>query len=200
MLGDAIRGVAGDVPVVHIPISDLPEKIVGIYFLLRGGVCVYVGQSVDVLTRIHNHVGDATFGVLGNEPKLFDSVSYFRCSCEDLDRLEARFIASLKPEYNVNPGSTRGKAERGSGPEPMTAAVEHDRKIAEARDVAFGFLSHTDEECVNAKDLQRRVYDRVRLSVGVTRFVRIIRDDPRFRYDDATQSFRLAARDVVTHV
>jgi hypothetical protein len=69
----------------------LPRSPVGIYFLYRANICVYVGQSVRLVTRIGNH--------LAKEKKKFDRVLYIACARSELDHLEAQFIKLLKPEY-----------------------------------------------------------------------------------------------------
>lgn len=65
-------------------------RVNGIYFLIKDGVVVYVGQSNNILTRVSTH---STFE--------FDSFNYFEVSSKKrLDNLEAYFIAKFKPAYN----------------------------------------------------------------------------------------------------
>ena len=74
------------------------SEVVGIYFLCREDVVVYVGQSLDVASRIKQHLG-----------KVFDRAFCLPCPASQLNRVEAAFISLLKPEYNL--GKKRGKEE-----------------------------------------------------------------------------------------
>jgi hypothetical protein len=67
----------------------------GIYFLVKDGEVVYVGQSVDVLARISRHRRD------GRE---FDAYTYLACEKSDLDRLESIYIAAFMPWLNCSLG------------------------------------------------------------------------------------------------
>ena len=64
----------------------------GIYFLIRDGEIVYVGQSTcNILERIARHTRD----------KVFDSFTVIHMTSDvDLDRLEAEYVYQLNPEYN----------------------------------------------------------------------------------------------------
>lgn len=64
----------------------------GVYFLLRQGVVVYVGQAVDARRRIGEHIGDGG--------KSFDAVSFIPCPRPRLDAVERHYIEMLLPEYN----------------------------------------------------------------------------------------------------
>lgn len=64
----------------------------GIYFLVRAGVVVYVGQSNYTLNRIATHSRDAE--------KDFDSVWFMQCGQSQLDALERYWIRVLDPELN----------------------------------------------------------------------------------------------------
>lgn len=68
-----------------------PKWVTGIYFLFDGDEIVYVGQSVDIMTRIGAHLRD----------KIFDSFNYIECGLRDLNNLEATYILELKPKYNT---------------------------------------------------------------------------------------------------
>lgn len=68
----------------------------GVYFLIRGGEVVYVGQSIDVLNRIARH---------RREGRQFDAYAYMECLREDLDRLERVYIRALVPEGNMSFGN-----------------------------------------------------------------------------------------------
>jgi hypothetical protein len=74
----------------------MPPKICGIYFLCSGPELVYVGQSVDVYTRIVGH----------RDTKEFDRVFYLSVPRSELDRIEGAFIRALRPCLNGNVGPT----------------------------------------------------------------------------------------------
>ena len=80
-------------PEVLIDRAIDPVYFSGIYFLIREGVIVYTGQSVNVFARIQDHLRDNT--------KVFDKVSYVRCPKDSLDVVENLYIGMLKPEYNI---------------------------------------------------------------------------------------------------
>ena len=64
----------------------------GVYFLVAGNEVVYVGQSVDVGSRVRQHVG----------AKEFDCWAYIPCDKRTLDALESLYIHVLRPQYNVS--------------------------------------------------------------------------------------------------
>ena len=61
----------------------------GVYFLFCGEELIYVGQSVDVLSRLTNH-----------RNKGFDRYSVILCEPEELTDLEAAYILLFKPRLN----------------------------------------------------------------------------------------------------
>lgn len=65
-------------------------KKFAIYFLIRGGAVVYVGQSYRVDTRISIH----------KRTKKFDSVRIIQCPADRLNYYENRWILRFKPQYN----------------------------------------------------------------------------------------------------
>ena len=72
------------------------ENLVGVYFLIKNDEVVYVGQSsINILGRIAKHL---------RSNKEFDSFSYMRCDKEDIDAMEAKYIAALIPRLNVSFG------------------------------------------------------------------------------------------------
>lgn len=70
----------------------MPEITCGIYFLRNGFEIVYVGQSVNVVSRVATHRAEGI--------KEFDSWHVLPCEREELDELEAEFIQMMKPKYN----------------------------------------------------------------------------------------------------
>ena len=73
----------------------LPTNI-GVYFLIRDGDVVYVGQSVNVLDRISKH---------RREGKVFDSFAFMECQASHLDRYEQMYIEAFVPELNKSLGN-----------------------------------------------------------------------------------------------
>lgn len=74
--------------------SAMPMSLVPcIYFLVRDGEVVYVGQTTNLAARLYKH---RQRGVD------FDSFAQMPCPAEDMDRLEADYIDALLPEMNVS--------------------------------------------------------------------------------------------------
>jgi len=67
----------------------------GVYFLIKEQSIVYVGQSVNLFSRVATHATE----------KDFDSIAYILCDKSMLDKLESLYIHTLRPELNgVNHG------------------------------------------------------------------------------------------------
>ena len=64
----------------------------GIYYLIKNGEVVYVGQATNVFTRIGIHIAKGE--------KFFDSFDYDRVSVEFLDERELMAIIEYNPRYN----------------------------------------------------------------------------------------------------
>ena len=80
--------------------ASLPWKnLSGIYFLISGDEVVYVGQSVNIYSRIQEH----------SKLKQFERYAYIHCSVEMLDKLESLYIHFLQPKLNGNINSSDGK-------------------------------------------------------------------------------------------
>ena len=62
----------------------------GIYFLIKEKKIVYIGQSINIFTRIMTHA----------KYKKFDSYSYILCDESILDKLESLYIHVYQPELN----------------------------------------------------------------------------------------------------
>jgi hypothetical protein len=82
----------------------------GVYALVRGGMVVYVGQSLNVFARISTHnnnmrrllKGKRTYGqgLWRDVQVVFDEVWIWRCEERDLDREELAKIQAYRPEQN----------------------------------------------------------------------------------------------------
>jgi len=69
----------------------------GIYFLIKKGVIVYVGQSVNVPARIATHVAE----------KAFDSWHWVPCPRKALDHWERLYLNALLPPLNLDQETRR---------------------------------------------------------------------------------------------
>lgn len=65
--------------------------ITGIYFLIDANKVVYVGQSVNIFSRVSQHF---------NDKKQFTSFAYIVCEKNILDKMESLYIHLLKPKLN----------------------------------------------------------------------------------------------------
>jgi hypothetical protein len=85
----------------------------GIYFLIKDGQCVYVGQSQNVHVRVREHrTRNAAL-------KDFDGYSFLSIPEGGLDEIEAYYIRELKPILNMAFNPMRSKSTKTS------AAVAH---------------------------------------------------------------------------
>ena len=66
------------------------EVIAGVYFLIRDGVVVYVGQSINVFQRLDEH----------RKKKQFDRFYVLPCPAERLREVEMHYIKTFAPELN----------------------------------------------------------------------------------------------------
>ena len=64
-----------------------------IYHLSFNSVIVYVGQTMDIEKRLHDHK---------LSEKKFDGVAAFHCKVQDLNNTEAASIVDLNPILNLN--------------------------------------------------------------------------------------------------
>lgn len=81
-----------------LAIEDLRERAIpvinasGVYFLMTGGIVMYVGQSTNLWRRIEDH----KINFRG-----FDSYAFLPCPAADLGTLEARYIDKFQPPWNI---------------------------------------------------------------------------------------------------
>ena len=61
-----------------------------VYFLVRGDVVVYVGQTIRLWERLKQH-----------RSKDYDRAFFVRCQLEEMNAIERRWITELEPELNV---------------------------------------------------------------------------------------------------
>ena len=89
---------------------ELPLHPSGVYMLVWRGRVVYVGQSVNVLSRISTHRANYERALKGKPPRThtnesrvirFDKAFVKFCEVRELDRLELELIVKHKPEFNV---------------------------------------------------------------------------------------------------
>ena len=75
--------------------KSLPVNLTGVYFLLDNEEVVYIGQSVNIFSRILDHQR-------GN--KKFTDFKYIECEKEELNRLEYMYYQKYNPtKYNKQP-------------------------------------------------------------------------------------------------
>jgi len=72
--------------------SYLFAKKVGIYLLYKDEVCLYVGQSKDIFSRISEHRKASRIR--------FNWVLIRECDKEELDHLEFLFVRKFQPALN----------------------------------------------------------------------------------------------------
>jgi hypothetical protein len=80
------------------------KPVIGIYFLILDRKVVYIGQSINITSRIGHH-----FGVYQ-----FDSYSFIECGTEELDLLESVYIQAYLPPLN-------GRTPTGKVTSPLSA-------------------------------------------------------------------------------
>jgi len=73
------------------PASELGKS--GIYFLIKDDIIVYVGQTRNSESRIYSHFNDAS--------KDFDSYSFIPYNEDELNDMEAYYVATLNTKYNM---------------------------------------------------------------------------------------------------
>jgi len=75
----------------HLPIEHISTPP-GIYFLCKNGKIQYIGQAVNVASRVITHITEGL--------KDFDSVFFITCSINRLTQLESSLIRYFQPELN----------------------------------------------------------------------------------------------------
>ena len=68
-----------------------PTRKSGIYFLIKDGHVVYVGQSQNIAARLGGH---------GLRFRDFDSYYFTHCDPEELNKMESAYIKKLSPKWN----------------------------------------------------------------------------------------------------
>lgn len=79
----------------------MPPKVVGVYFLVAHGRIIYVGQSIDIETRIRQHRATG---------KCFDHYHVVHTKVSDLDLVESYYIHKLEPLLNGGENNSRSNA------------------------------------------------------------------------------------------
>lgn len=78
--------------------KEIDRTRVGVYFLFKADIVVYVGKSTDIITRVKSH----KYSFRQNEAKDWDSFSYIETSKEDMDLWERLLINKFNPLYNMD--------------------------------------------------------------------------------------------------
>jgi hypothetical protein len=84
------------------------KPVCGVYFLLDDAEVVYVGQSINIMSRIATHASEGI--------KEFNRWCYLTAKRADLTELESFYIVLLRPKYNV-----AGKPRLVASSEPIFA-------------------------------------------------------------------------------
>jgi predicted GIY-YIG superfamily endonuclease len=71
------------------------EKTSGVYFLINDEEIVYVGQSVNIHSRIHDHTSS------NGMRKKFNKFAFVCCNEDELDAVESVYIHMLQPKDNA---------------------------------------------------------------------------------------------------
>lgn len=66
------------------------RKITGVYFLFNEGQLCYIGQSIDILSRICSHAKE----------KIFTSYAFVECQEKELNEIEKKYIEKYTPDLN----------------------------------------------------------------------------------------------------
>lgn len=69
------------------------KKTCAVYFLIHGGMVVYVGKTINLHKRIGEHLVDPE--------KTFDAYYHIRVSIPKAAYVEEAYIKALKPKFNV---------------------------------------------------------------------------------------------------
>ena len=68
------------------------RPLCGVYFLFKSDECVYIGQSVNIMSRIATHA----------EQKEFCSYAYLEFPRDKLNEMETLYILTYKPKLNLS--------------------------------------------------------------------------------------------------
>lgn len=92
------RSEAGNPQVIPHDALEFTDQAEGsyVYFLMKDGVCVYVGQTTNLRRRLKQH-GD----------KDYDRVVFIHVHDDVRLETESAFIEELSPKYNGEPGRPR---------------------------------------------------------------------------------------------
>jgi hypothetical protein len=74
---------------------DVPAHVVGIYHLMLGNRVRYIGQTVNIFSRICSWRTNPRI-----KPGEFDRVAFYPCTFGELDALELEHIKCYQPEMN----------------------------------------------------------------------------------------------------
>lgn len=113
-----LQGRAGiPIPEAELLKTAIPlSSLCGVYFLIRRAEVVYVGQSVNVFSRLTQHMKGGRI--------TFDSFNVVPCAPDKLDGLEAHYIAALMPVHNRSMGEVRLPVDEPARPPYVTNAED----------------------------------------------------------------------------
>lgn len=82
----------GMIGITEMSNSQVKHHPVGVYVLFNEGVCVYVGKSKNVLSRIAAHY---------EKGREFTHYFVIPCTDDEIDSIEQKYITSLCPKQNL---------------------------------------------------------------------------------------------------
>ena len=74
----------------NVKIEITKSSLCGIYFFFKNDIIVYIGQSINVESRVVAHTKN----------KEFDSWNYIKVDSIDLNEVESTYILEYQPKYN----------------------------------------------------------------------------------------------------
>lgn len=102
----------------------------GIYFLIKQGCIIYIGQTQDLKTRLQNHAD-----------KDFDAFRFISCEADKLNYYESRWITRFRPSLNK---TNKAYFNRGVKKHPGRVDIRltqeiHDMAINKAKSMGMNF-------------------------------------------------------------
>lgn len=81
-----------DAEILAAAVNVWPAQTSGVYFLVRDGEIVYVGQAKNIRQRIEQH---------DDSGKIFDAIAWLEAPLLFLNDIEAYYIYRIRPRENI---------------------------------------------------------------------------------------------------
>jgi len=85
------------------------EGMSGVYFLIKDGICVYVGSSENIHARVIEHRKSE------GKTSDFDEYAFVPCQIETMRDMERKYIREWEPIHNYNHVSADERMRRKTG-------------------------------------------------------------------------------------